>query len=126
MQSKYNLIRMSQTSRTRSSVGERNKSQQALTEVADTGSSEVGPWTLGALPGMSGYAGTSTQALLPSTASDIWRPCSPIGPSIAPHCTRFVSPVGLTIAQRQAQLAAQMPSTAVSGVENVAATADAT
>ena len=36
-----------------------------------------------------------------------------------------MSPVRLTIAQRQAQFAAQMASTAVSGVENVAAVADA-
>ena len=51
---------------------------------------------------------------------------SPAEASTGSRRSRSVSPAGLTIAQRQAQLAAQMASTAVSGVENVAASADAT
>ena len=117
---------MSQTSHTQSGRGEYNASQHASPEVADTASSAVIPRAPSALLGMSGYAGTSTQTLPLNTAYDIWRPRSLAEANTGSERSRSVSPVGLIIAQRQAQLAAQMPLTAVSGVENVAATADAT
>ena len=45
--------------------------------------------------------------------------------SVGMRCARLASPVGLTIAQRQAQLAAQIASSAASGVSHVALATDA-
>lgn len=117
---------MSQTSHTQSGRGEYSASQHASPEVVDTASSAVVPQAPSALPGMSGYAGTSMQTLPPNIAYDIRRPRSPAEASTDSRRSRSVSPVGLTIAQRQAQLAAQMVATAVWGVENVVVTEDAT
>ena len=116
------IFSMSQTSRTQSGRGEYN----ASLEVADTAWLVVGPQAPGVLPGMPGYAGTSTQTLLPNTMFDIRRPRLLAEVNTSSGRSRSVSPMGLTIAQRQAQLAAQMASTAISDVENAAATVDAT
>lgn len=113
---------MSQKSRMQSGRGEYN----ASLEVTYTASLAVGPQASGVLPGMSGYAGTSTQTLPPNTAFDIRRPRSLAEASTGSRRSHSVSLVGLTIEQRKAQVAAQMASTAVSGVENVAAIANAT
>ena len=86
----------------------------------------VAPQAPDVLPGMSGYARTSTQATAPNTAFDALRARSTSRSGTGSRRTRSVSPVGLTLAQRQAQLAANIASTAASDVGRVAATADAT
>ena len=117
---------MSQQSHSRSSVGDFSGSPHAQADIADTASSAVAPQAPGVLPGMSGYVGTSTQATAPNTAFDARRARSTSRSGTGPRRTRSVSPVGLTLAQRQAQLAANIASSAASDVGRVAAAADAT
>ena len=117
---------MSQQSHSQSSVGDFSGSQHAQADVADTASSAVAPQAPGILPGMSGYVGTSTQATAPNTAFDARRARLMSRSGTRPRRTRSVSPMGLTLAQRQAQLAANMASSAASDVGRVAAAADAT
>ena len=117
---------MSQQSYSRSSIGDFSGSQHALQDVADTASSAVAPQAPGVLPGMSGYVGTSTQATAPNTAFDARRARSTSRSGTGPRRTQSVSPVGLTLAQQQAQLTANIASSAASDVGRVAATADAT
>ena len=94
-------------------------------DVADTASSAVAPQAPCILPGMSGYVGTSTQPTALNAAFDARRARSTSRSGIGPRCTRSVSPMGLTLAQRQAQLAANIASSAASDVGRVAAIADA-
>ena len=66
------------------------------------------------------------QATAPNTAFDARRARSTSRSDIGPRRTRSVFPMGLTLAQRQAQLAANIASSAASDVGRVAATVDAT
>ena len=75
---------------------------------------------------MSGYVGTLTQMLVLNTASDTRRTRSSSRLGAGSRRSWSVSPGGLSIAQRQAQLAANIASTAASDVGRVATTADAT
>ena len=75
---------------------------------------------------MSGYVGTSTQAPAPNTAFAALRARSLSPSGAGSRRSRSVSPMGLTIMQRQAQLAANIASTAASDVGRIAATTDAT
>lgn len=100
--------------------------QHALLEVADTASSAVVPRASGVLPEMAGYEETKMQMLPPNTAFDIRHSRPSSRSSAGSRRSHSVSPVGLTIVQRQAQLVAQMASTAASDVGRVAAAADAT
>ena len=116
---------MSQASNTPSLISRHSGQQSAPADVEDTASSVV-PYGTIALPGMSGYADASTATIAPNTAYRMRRVQSPIETSAGMRRARAVSPVGLTIAQRQAQLAAQIASSAASGVSHVAAATDAT
>ena len=117
-------VKMSQTSRTRSSVGDFSGSQHAQVDIADTASSAVVPQVPGVLPGMSGYGGTLTWAPAPNTAFDARRARSTSRLSAGLCHSWSVSPMGLTITQRQAQLVANIVSTAASDVGRVAVTVD--
>ena len=63
--------------------------------------------------------------LAPNTSFETRRTRSPSRSGVGSHRAQSVSPVGLTIAQRQAQLAAYVASTAASDVGRVAVTTDA-
>ena len=78
------------------------------------------------LPGMSGYAEASAATIVLNTTFRM--PCvqSPIETSAGMRRARSISPVGLTIAQRQAQLATRIASSAASEVSNVVAATDVT
>ena len=120
---------MSQASNAPSAISRHSGQQNAPADVEDTASLVV-PYGTIALPGMSGYADASAATIAPNTAFRMRRAQSPIETSTETSTgmrrARSVSPVGLTITQRQAQLAAQIASSAASGVSHVAAATDAT
>ena len=116
---------MSQASNAQSTVSRHSGQQNAPADVEDTASSVV-PHGTTALPGMSGYADASATTIAPNIAFRMRHAQSPTETSTGMRRTRSASPVGLTIAQRQAQLAAQIASSAASGVSHVAAATDAT
>ena len=116
---------MLQASNAPSTISKHSGQQNAPADVEDTASAVV-PYGTIALPGMSGYANASAAKIAPNTAFRMRRAQSPIETSADMGRARSVSPVGLTIAQRQAQLAAQISSSAASGVSHVAAVIDAT
>ena len=92
----------------------------------DTALSAVAPQAPGIVPGMSGYAGTSTQATALNIAFDARRARSTSQSGRGPRRTWSVSPMELPLAQREAQLAANIASSAASDIGRVAAAADAT
>ena len=116
---------MSQVSNAQSTVSRHSGQQNAPADVEDTASSVV-PYGTTALPGMSGYADASAMTIVPNTAFRMRCTQSLTETSTGMRRARSASPVGLTIAQRQAQLAAQIASSAASGVSHVAAATDAT
>ena len=116
---------MSQVSNAPSSISRHSGQQNAPADVEDTASSVV-PHGTTALPGMSGYADASAATIAPNTTFRMRRAQSLTETSAGMPRVRSASPVGLTIAQRQAQLAAQIASSAASGVSHVAVATDTT
>ena len=116
---------MSQASNAPSTVSRHSGQQNAPADAEETALSVV-PYGTNALPGMFGYADAFAGTITPNTAFRMRRTQSPTETGTGMRRARSVSPVGLTIAQRQAQLATQIASSAATGVSHVAAATDAT